>query len=77
MFLQKESMKTLCWYFRSAFCLKVKTSKCVTVVLIKVIFCFYFPDDGKVVKAVSVTKDNWDTEEIILEELTVFQVRDH
>lgn len=34
-----------------------------------------FPDDGKVVKAVSVVKDNWDTEEIILEELTVFQVR--
>uniref|UniRef100_A0A3Q0RHN3 Si:dkey-49n23.1 n=1 Tax=Amphilophus citrinellus TaxID=61819 RepID=A0A3Q0RHN3_AMPCI len=32
-------------------------------------------DDGKVVKAVSVIKDNWDTEEVILEELTVFQVR--
>ncbi|XP_068598528.1 semaphorin-3D [Brachionichthys hirsutus] len=31
-------------------------------------------DDGKVVKAVSVMKDNWDSEEIILEELTVFQV---
>ncbi|XP_018541876.1 LOW QUALITY PROTEIN: semaphorin-3D [Lates calcarifer] len=30
-------------------------------------------DDGKVVKAVSVVKDNGDTEEIILEELTVFQ----
>uniref|UniRef100_A0A8C9X8N0 Si:dkey-49n23.1 n=1 Tax=Sander lucioperca TaxID=283035 RepID=A0A8C9X8N0_SANLU len=30
-------------------------------------------DDGKVVKAVSVVKDSWDTEEIILEELTVFQ----
>ncbi|XP_040015426.1 semaphorin-3D isoform X2 [Xiphias gladius] len=30
-------------------------------------------DDGKVVKAVSVIKDNWDKEEIILEELTVFQ----
>ncbi|XP_051249091.1 semaphorin-3D [Dicentrarchus labrax] len=30
-------------------------------------------DDGKVVKAVSVIKDNWDTEEIILEEMTVFQ----
>uniref|UniRef100_A0A671W6E7 Si:dkey-49n23.1 n=1 Tax=Sparus aurata TaxID=8175 RepID=A0A671W6E7_SPAAU len=30
-------------------------------------------DDGKVVKAVSVVKDNWDTEEIILEELNVFQ----
>ncbi|KAM4587735.1 semaphorin-3D [Odontesthes bonariensis] len=30
-------------------------------------------DDGKVVKAVSVIKDNWETEEIILEELTVFQ----
>lgn len=30
-------------------------------------------DDGKVVKAVSVIKDNWDTEEIILEELTLFQ----
>lgn len=30
-------------------------------------------DDGKVVKAVSVIKNNWDTEEIILEELTVFQ----
>uniref|UniRef100_A0A665TUT4 Semaphorin-3D-like n=1 Tax=Echeneis naucrates TaxID=173247 RepID=A0A665TUT4_ECHNA len=30
-------------------------------------------DDGKVVKAVSVIKDNWDTEEVILEELTVFQ----
>uniref|UniRef100_A0A8D3DHG9 Uncharacterized protein n=1 Tax=Scophthalmus maximus TaxID=52904 RepID=A0A8D3DHG9_SCOMX len=32
-------------------------------------------DDGKVVKAVSVVKDNWATEEILLEELTVFQVR--
>ncbi|XP_061582557.1 semaphorin-3D [Cololabis saira] len=30
-------------------------------------------DDGKVVKAVSVIKDNGETEEIILEELTVFQ----
>ncbi|XP_070787086.1 semaphorin-3D-like [Enoplosus armatus] len=30
-------------------------------------------DDGKVVKVVSVIKDNWDSEEIILEELTVFQ----
>nr|XP_046241027.1 semaphorin-3D isoform X2 [Scatophagus argus] len=30
-------------------------------------------DDGKVVKAVSVTKDNSDTEEVLLEELTVFQ----
>ncbi|XP_076003409.1 semaphorin-3D [Genypterus blacodes] len=30
-------------------------------------------DDGKVVKAVSVISDNWDTEELILEELTVFQ----
>ncbi|XP_069371816.1 semaphorin-3D-like isoform X3 [Paralichthys olivaceus] len=30
-------------------------------------------DDGKVVKAVSVIKHNWDTEELILEELTVFQ----
>uniref|UniRef100_A0A3P9NZ37 Si:dkey-49n23.1 n=1 Tax=Poecilia reticulata TaxID=8081 RepID=A0A3P9NZ37_POERE len=28
-------------------------------------------DDGKVVKAVSVIKDNWETEEVILEELTV------
>ncbi|XP_008407098.1 semaphorin-3D [Poecilia reticulata] len=31
-------------------------------------------DDGKVVKAVSVIKDNWETEEVILEELTVFQI---
>ncbi|XP_055016616.1 semaphorin-3D isoform X2 [Boleophthalmus pectinirostris] len=30
-------------------------------------------DDGKVVKAVSVVKDNWETEEIILEELTIFE----
>ncbi|CAL9704940.1 unnamed protein product [Knipowitschia caucasica] len=30
-------------------------------------------DDGKVVKAVSVIKDNWESEEIFLEELTVFQ----
>ncbi|XP_034021807.1 semaphorin-3D [Thalassophryne amazonica] len=30
-------------------------------------------DDGKVVKAVSVIKDNWDMEEILLEEITVFQ----
>lgn len=36
---------------------------------------FYVADDGKVVKAVSVIKDNWVTEEVILEELTVFQVR--
>lgn len=34
-----------------------------------------FADDGKVVKAVSVIRDNWDTEEVVLEELTVFQVR--
>lgn len=33
------------------------------------------PDDGKVLKAVSVVKDNLETEEIILEELSVFQVR--
>lgn len=31
-------------------------------------------DDGRVVKAVSVIKDNWDTEELLLEELSVFQV---
>ncbi|XP_026162578.1 semaphorin-3D [Mastacembelus armatus] len=30
-------------------------------------------DDGKVLKVVSVIKDNWDTEQVILEELTVFQ----
>lgn len=30
-------------------------------------------DDGKVVKAVSVIKDNWESEEILLEELSVFQ----
>lgn len=36
---------------------------------------FYVADDGKVVKTVSVIKDNWGTEEVILEELTVFQVR--
>lgn len=33
------------------------------------------PDDGKVLKAVSVVKDSRETEEIILEELNVFQVR--
>lgn len=36
-------------------------------------------DDGRVLKAVTVTKDNGrteETEEIILEELTVFQVRE-
>lgn len=32
------------------------------------------PDDGKLLKAVSVSKDNGVTEEILLEELTVFQV---
>ncbi|XP_038872482.1 semaphorin-3D-like isoform X1 [Salvelinus namaycush] len=32
-------------------------------------------DDGKVLKVVSVPKDNWETEEIILEELTVFQTQ--
>ena len=31
-------------------------------------------DDGKVVKAVSVVRDNGDVEEILLEELSVFQV---
>ncbi|XP_037535855.1 semaphorin-3D [Nematolebias whitei] len=30
-------------------------------------------DDGKVVKALSIIKDNWETEEVVLEELTVFQ----
>ncbi|KAL0977953.1 hypothetical protein UPYG_G00163740 [Umbra pygmaea] len=30
-------------------------------------------DNGKVLKVVSVHKENWETEEIILEELTVFQ----
>lgn len=32
-------------------------------------------DDGKVVKAVSIIRDSGNTEEILLEELTVFQVR--
>ncbi|KAM9443497.1 semaphorin-3D [Clarias gariepinus] len=30
-------------------------------------------DDGKVLKVVSIPKENWETEEIILEELSVFQ----
>ncbi|XP_013870771.1 semaphorin-3D [Austrofundulus limnaeus] len=30
-------------------------------------------DDGKVLKALSVIKDSWETEEILLEELSVFQ----
>ncbi|XP_017295270.1 semaphorin-3D [Kryptolebias marmoratus] len=30
-------------------------------------------DDGKVLKALSIIKDNWQTEEIVLEELAVFQ----
>lgn len=33
-----------------------------------------FLDDGKVLKVVSIPKENWETEEIILEELSVFQV---
>lgn len=33
------------------------------------------PDDGKVLKAVSFVKDSLDMEEIILEELTIFKVR--
>ncbi|XP_031681597.1 semaphorin-3D [Oncorhynchus kisutch] len=32
-------------------------------------------DDGKVLKVVSVPKDNWETEEIILEELIIFQTQ--
>ncbi|CAL8337771.1 unnamed protein product [Merluccius merluccius] len=31
-------------------------------------------DDGRLLKAVSVMKDSWHTEEIILEELTLFQI---
>ncbi|XP_062842244.1 semaphorin-3D [Trichomycterus rosablanca] len=30
-------------------------------------------DDGKILKVVSIPKENWETEEIILEELSVFQ----
>ena len=33
------------------------------------------PDDGKVLKVVSIPKEDLGTDEIILEELTVFQVR--
>lgn len=32
------------------------------------------PDDGKVLKVVSIPKENWETEEIVLEELKVFKV---
>lgn len=35
---------------------------------------YMFLDDGKVLKVVSIPKENWETEEIILEELSVFQV---
>lgn len=35
---------------------------------------YLFSDDGKVLKVVSIPKENWETEEIILEELSVFQV---
>lgn len=38
------------------------------------IVCCLFLDDGKVLKVVSIPKENWETEEIILEELSVFQV---
>ena len=61
-----ESLKLLCVHQETF-------SKCV--MKCKYMLFLFLPDDGKVVKAVSVVKDNWDTEEIILEELTVFQVR--
>lgn len=35
---------------------------------------YLFLDDGTVLKVVSIPKENWETEEIILEELSVFQV---
>lgn len=35
---------------------------------------YLFLDDGRVLKVVSIPKENWETEEIILEELSVFQV---
>lgn len=34
----------------------------------------FFSDDGKVLKVVSIPKENWETEEIVLEELNVFKV---
>uniref|UniRef100_A0A4W4F9W0 Sema domain-containing protein n=1 Tax=Electrophorus electricus TaxID=8005 RepID=A0A4W4F9W0_ELEEL len=34
-------------------------------------------DEGKVLKVVSIPKENWETEDIILEELSVFQVPHH
>lgn len=43
---------------------QLKIQKCVRVCL----------DMGSVLKVVSITQENWSTEEIILEELQVFKV---
>ncbi len=61
-------------HVKSTVCFQSTSSMCAFLNVCTCFFCF-FSDDGKVVKAVSVIKDNWETEEIILEELTVFQVR--
>lgn len=36
--------------------------------------CLSVTDAGTVLKVVSITRDQWSTEEIVLEELQVFQV---
>lgn len=38
------------------------------------VFPAFAADAGSVLKVVSITQENWTTEEVILEELHVFQV---
>lgn len=38
---------------------------------------FFFPDIGTVLKVVSISKEKWNMEEVVLEELQIFKVRLH
>lgn len=37
--------------------------------------CLFLLDVGKVLKVLSINKEKWDMEEVVLEELEVFKVR--
>lgn len=45
---------------------------CIPISLLLVLL--FFIDVGSVLKVVSITQENWSTEEVVLEELQVFQV---
>lgn len=45
---------------------------CIPISLLNVLL--FVVDVGSVLKVVSITQENWSTEEVVLEELQVFQV---